>query len=392
MKLYIHHSLSKLFCPIAVACLCVCCGHDDGHDELKHDHSHHSHADNHHDEDSEDHAHGEIVLHPSQADKFGVETDTIFPGVFSEVLRVTGQILDNPSSTSVVSAPTAGVVKFVNGMVTGQQVSAGSPIASITASGVSGGDRNVADKAALQAAKRELDRLTPLYKEKIVSAKDYNTALQAYEQAKALYSPAAATGTAKALTSGAVTNLLVSNGEYVEAGTVIATIGDNRQLTLRADVPDRYLSRIPMIRDARIVVSSTGQIIDLSESGGKRITGTPSSRVSAGYIPVFFGFNSSVDALPSTLADVYLIGTPRKDVVSVPIAAITEQQGNHFVYTRLDEDCYEKIPVTLGQSDGKRIEVIAGLKGGECVVVKGASAIRLAETSSVTPEGHSHQH
>lgn len=416
MKIRSKHRLSKLLFTAALAIICGCGSHDDGRDELKHHHEHAHHHDeedhkhgeeaHHHDEEAHDHnedAHGhgegtekngnnEIVLHPAQAEKFGVEVDTVKPGQFNEVIRTTGQIVDNPSSLSVVSAPSAGIVKFAAGMEAGRQVSAGTTVATITASAISGGDRNAADKANLQAAKRELDRITPLYKEGIVSAKDYNAALQAYEQAQTQYSPAAASGAAKAVAAGSISQLLVANGQYVEAGTPIATIGDNRQLTLRADVPDKYINEIPLIQSARMVVPSTGQTFDLADLGGKRISGNPSSRVSPGYIPVFFTFKAAGNALPSTLADVYLIGAVRSGVISVPKTAVTEQQGHYFVYVKLDEECYEKIPVTLGLSDGERIEVISGLKGGECVVTKGASAVRLAETSSVVPEGHSHSH
>lgn len=415
MKIISNYKLSKLLFTVALAIMCGCGSHDDGRDELKHDHSKHAHHDDGHDHGEEGHSHdedehdhgeevhhrddgnekkgaNEIVLHPAQAEKFGVEVNTIEPGQFNEVIRTTGQIVDNPSSVSVVSAPSAGIVKFTTGMEAGRQVSAGTTVATITASGISGGDRNAADKANLQAAKRELDRITPLYKEGIVSAKDYNAALQAYEQAQSQYSPTAASGAAKAVAAGSISQLLVANGQYVEAGTPIATIGDNRQLTLRADVPDKYINEIPLIQSARIVVPSTGQTFDLADLGGKRISGNPSSRVSPGYIPVFFTFKAAGSALPSTLADVYLIGSVRTGVISVPKTAVTEQQGHYFVYVKLDDECYEKIPVTLGLSDGNRIEVLSGLKGGECVVTKGASAVRLAETSSVVPEGHSHSH
>ena len=413
MKKISNYRFSKFLLVLAVTVMCGCGGHDDGSDELKHHHHHeeahnpHNHGEEAHNHD-EEHHHGEeahhhgegaekdgnneIVLNPAQAEKFGVEVDTIKAGQFNEVIRTTGQIVDNPSSLSVVSAPSAGIVKFAAGIEAGRQVSAGTTVATITSSGISGGDRNAADKANLQAAKRELDRITPLYKEGIVSVKDYNAALQAYEQAQSQYSPAAASGTAKAVAAGSISQLLVTNGQYVEAGTPIATIGDNRQLTLRADVPDKYINEIPLIQSARMVVPSTGQTFDLAELGGKRISGNPSSRVSPGYIPVFFTFKAAGSALPSTLADVYLIGSIRTGVISVPKTAVTEQQGHHFVYKKLDEDCYEKIPVTLGLSDGERIEILSGLKGGECVVTKGASAVRLAETSSVVPEGHSHSH
>lgn len=380
-------------------------------DELSHGHSHsHSHehhseseSGHHHDgEDEHDHddEHGEerheaseIVLDPETAAKFGVVTDTISHGAFNEVIRVTGQISDTPGSASVISAPTAGIVKYAAGMQPGKTVGAGTTVATISASGISGGDRNAADRTALQMAEKELNRLKPLYEDGIVSAKDYNAALQAYELAKAQYSPAAASGTAKAISGGVIAQMLVPNGQYVEAGTPIATVSASKRLTLRADVPDRYHGQLPLVSNARIRLPYSDEVMDLAEHGGAKVTGgQPTARESAGYIPVYFSFDNNGQALTQTLVDVYLIGAPRYGVIAVPTEAVTEQQGKKFVYVQLDEECYEKRPVTTGASDGKRIEIKSGLEGNETVVVKGATAVRLAETSSVVPEGHSHSH
>lgn len=377
-------------------------------DELSHGHSHsHAHHEaesgQHHDGDEEhDHesehveAHhdaSEILLEPEAAEKFGVVTDTISKEAFSDVIHVTGQILDTPGSASVISAPTAGIVKYVAGIQPGKNIGAGAAVATISAASISGGDRNAIDRTALQTAERELNRLKPLYEEGIVSTKDYNAALQAYELAKAQYSPTAASGTAKSVSGGVISQLLVSNGQYVEAGTPIATVSANKRLTLRADVPDKYHGQLPMVNNARIRLPYSEEVVDLAELGGSKVTGSlPSARESAGYIPVYFSFDNNGQALTQTMVDVYLIGAPRYGVLAVPVNAVTEQQGKHFVYVKLDDECYEKKPVTTGASDGRRVEIKSGLDGSETVVVKGATAVRLAETSSVVPEGHSHSH
>lgn len=376
-------------------------------DELSHGHSHEHHSEaesgHHHDgEDEHDHdgEHGEehhdaseIVLEPETAARFGVVTDTIDKGAFNEVIRVTGQILDTPGSATVISAPTAGIVKYSAGMQPGKTIGAGTTVATISSASISGGDRNAADRTAMQTAERELNRLKPLYEEGIVSAKDYNAALQAYEMAKAQYSPAAASGTAKAISGGVIAQMLVPNGQYVEAGTPIATVSASKRLTLRADVPDRYHGQLPLVSNARIRLPYSEETMDLAEHGGTKVTGgQPTARERAGYIPVYFSFDNNGQALTQTMVDVYLIGAPRYGVIAIPTEAVIEQQGKKFVYVQLDEECYEKRSVTTGASDGKRIEIKSGLEGNETVVVKGATAVRLAETSAVVPEGHSHSH
>ena len=78
--------------------------------------------------------------------------------------------------------------------------------------------------------------------------------------------------------------------------------------------------------------------------------------------------------------------------MSVPSTSLSEQQGQLFVFVQLDEDCFRKVPVQVGQSNGTDVEILSGLHEGERVVTEGTTFVRLAETSGVVPEGHSHTH
>ncbi|MDD3909208.1 MAG: efflux transporter periplasmic adaptor subunit, partial [Proteiniphilum sp.] len=49
-----------------------------------------------------------------------------------------------------------------------------------------------------------------------------------------------------------------------------------------------------------------------------------------------------------------------------------------------------KQEVKLGQSNGDRIRVLSGLRPGDRVVIRGVYQVKLAATSSVLPEGHTH--
>ncbi|MDE5593981.1 MAG: hypothetical protein K2I89_00200, partial [Muribaculaceae bacterium] len=171
--------------------------HENEHNQ-EHEHEQSGHEE--HEEDSED----EITLKPSIAERFGVETETVEAAPFTDALKVSGEILAAPSDVAVIVAPTAGILNFVSGIDRGVKVNVGSKIASITASGVSGGDQNLAARAAFDAAKRELDRLKPLYEERLVTASEYNAALRTYEEAKAGYSSVAQSGVITSPISGVI--------------------------------------------------------------------------------------------------------------------------------------------------------------------------------------------
>jgi multidrug efflux pump subunit AcrA (membrane-fusion protein) len=72
------------------------------------------------------------------------------------------------------------------------------------------------------------------------------------------------------------------------------------------------------------------------------------------------------------------------------VSAVTEEQGLTFVYWRLDEEGYRTQEVSLGESNGDRVQVLSGLRPGERVVTRGVYQVKLAAVSSVMPEGHSH--
>lgn len=362
---------------------------EEGHEEHGEHESHEHHADH---ADGDAHKDGVIVLEPERAERLGVHSEVVDAGSFAEVLKVSGQVVPSPTDKSVVAAKSSGIVSFAPGISEGAKVGAGSRIASVSAKGVAGGDPNEGARAALQAAKRELDRVTPLAAEGIVSKKDYNAALQAYEQAKAAYSGNASGSVALSTHKGVVTALLVKQGEYVEAGTPVAEISGSDRLTLRADVPEKNYPFVSRLTSANFRTGSSEQAFSLGELGGKRVAEGSVSAASAGYIPVYFTFNNNGAVIPGSFAEVYLLGADRQGVVSVPLASLYEQQGQKFIFIRLDEDCYEKRPVTLGGNDGSRVEIVSGLNPGEMVVTEGVTFVRLAESAGAVPEGHSHHH
>lgn len=372
------------------------CGGNDGHEAHQHDHEEghvHSEAEGHDhgtDEHAEAKANGEIILEPDMAEKFEVATSVITPGKFQEGIAVSGQIVNTPSSSAIVSAPTSGIVTFPVGIEQGADVSSGAVVARISAKGVTGGDANEAARVALENAKKEVDRLTPLHADGIISTREYNAAVQAYEQARAAYSQGAASGTAKAPAGGVISQLLVQQGQYVEAGAPIASISSARRLSLRADLPERYFPQAATIANATVEVPSTGQMVSLSSLGGKR--GSEVSVSEGGYIPVYFSFDNNGLFAPGSYVKVVLLTGEREGVMAVPISALSEQQGAYFVYQKIYDEGYMKVPVQVGATNGTHAEIVAGLTGGEEIVTNGTTAVRLAEQASVAPEGHSHNH
>lgn len=381
--------------------VCITSCNSNAKDELAHHHHDHGHAEGHEHSEAEGHDHeaegeendgNEIVIEPEQAKMLGVETSVIKPTPFSDVLKVSGRIMETASATGTASAPTSGIVTFAAGITEGSHVRAGQRIATVKAGRTSGGDPNAAARANVEAAKRELDRLKPLHEHGIVSTAEYNAALAAYNNAKALYSPGASSGAVTAPVSGTVTGLSVRNGAFVDAGAPVASISSGSGLTLRADVPQRHYGKVTAISGVNIKTPYSDEVVDLTALGARQSQGGTVSDSRPGYMPVYFTFTNSGSLLPGTPAEVYLLGQAREGVISVPVSAISEQQGRYFVFRKVDDEHYEKLPVTLGANDGARVEILKGVHAGDNIVTKGTVSVRLAESSGVVPEGHSHNH
>lgn len=337
---------------------------------------------------------GEIIIEPVDAQKFGLVTETVSKQEFNDVIKASGRIMNSSAGEATVVAPGPGIVRIADNINVGTEVSKGARIATLSPESVSCGNPNASARAAVNAAKREVDRLKPLLDEKIVTRREYDAAVAAYQTALASYSPVASSNTAFSPINGIITSLAVKTGGYVEAGTPLATVSRNSTLLLRVDLPEKYRSRIADIENANIRTSYSDRWINLDSLCGKKTAANAADVIvaEAGYIPVYFSFVSDGRMAAGDFADVCLLLSTDKEAIAVPDEAIVEQMGNYFVYVKSGDHSYEKRRIEKGESNGTLTQVTSGLAEGEIVVTKGATMVRLAETANVVPEGHSHTH
>ena len=377
------------------------CSHE--HDELAHEHDHDGHEqhDEHchdgeeeHDGEKHEGAHheGEIELSVESAKRFGVTVEELKFKPFSEVIRVSGQIVPAAGDQGVVSATASGIFTLNSGLTVGSRVSAGQTIGTISAKGLQGGDANQAARVELESARGEVARMKPLLEDGIVSQKEFNAAEARVRAAEAAYSGSSSGGAAVARVGGVITELTAHTGQFVNTGEPVAVISQNVRMTLRADVPEKYYAFLPKITSANFRPDYSSETIQLSSLGGQLVSPATASGAKGGYIPVYFSFDNRGGIAPGAFAEVYLIGANRGEVLTVPLSAIVEIQGNYYVYTQVHEDAYAKHLVSLGGNDGVSVEIVSGLTAGERVVTSGARVVQMAESSNVTPPGHSHNH
>lgn len=382
-------------CALAMALIVGGCAEKAAHEEHEHDHEMHH-------EEEEAHAHeahgaGEVVFKKQDAEAIGLQTQTVQPGVFSEVIKTSGQIQSAQGSETVLVATVPGVVTLGDTrFVDGTAVRKGQPVLTLASNTLSDGDVAIRIKNAYQTAKQEFERMEQLIGDKIVSQKEYEQARLAYENAKVAYDAIQGKQSVRGVAvtapmTGFLKNILVKEGDYVTVGQPLATISQNNRLLLRADVSEKNYARLPMIRSAHFKTPYDDKVYKLDELDGRLLSYGKSSGNNSFYIPVLFEFDNKGAVIAGSYVEVYLLGKPMEQVLSVPTSALVEEQGLYCVYLRLDEDCYKKQYVTLGADNGEAVQILSGLKTGDEVVTKGAYQIKLASASNAIP-AHTHHH
>ena len=173
-------------------------------------------------------------------------------------------------------------------------------------------------------------------------------------------------------------------------GQPIAKVAQNRRLQLRAKVSENHFKILKSVNDANFKMAYDDQLYKLANLNGKLLSYGKTSDNNSFYIPVTFEFDNVGDIIPGSFTEVFLLSTPREGVLSVPVSALTEEQGLYFVYTQVEPDAYMKKEVAVGQNNGARAEILTGLKQGDKVVTKGVTQVKLASASGEIPHGHEH--
>ncbi len=392
---------------LSIAILTGCThSHDHG---SEHDHDHadmhdagHSHDhDGDHDEDAHEHAAGVIHFSEEQAAAAGLLTEVVQPAPFTQVLKVNGELLSAEGDEQTIVARSAGVVSYAPGatLTDGAEVRQGQTLFRVSAQGMTSGDGVASAKAERLQAEAVWERAQRLYKDQLITKTEYEAAELRYK----LSVPMQSSDVITSPLSGFLLQCLVPSGSYVSEGQPLAVVSRHQKLQLHADVSARYYDRLSGIVSADIQLPYSDKVFHLSELHGRLLSigkasglstsatdfhGSASSMASP-YIPVIFEFDYASGLFAGSFAEVFLLCGERQGVLSLPLSALTEEQGLFFVYLKIGEDDYRKQEVKVGQRGSERVEILSGLQPSDEVVIEGAYQVKLASVATVA-EGHHH--
>ena len=180
---------------------------------------------------------------------------------------------------------------------------------------------------------------------------------------------------------GVVEETLVTNGAWVEANTLVATVVQPNSLRFRAVGLQSDLGRLRDGQTAHVVPPQGSGIDGTEVIAGKLkvgLTGDPSQRTIELIVTpekVAAWAKPGVSALLEIVVD-----DSGKEELAIPVASVVRDDLTHIFFRR-DPSNADKVIRTeadLGVNDGKWVAVQSGVKEGDEVVLEGVYELKLA--------------
>jgi membrane fusion protein, multidrug efflux system len=177
----------------------------------------------------------------------------------------------------------------------------------------------------------------------------------------------------KAPFNGILQTRTVQTGQYIQVGTVMATLVRRDPLLLRFKVPERDAARIVVGQAANFMIREinqqfTSKIVHVAESADE------SSRM----VDITAEIKDSSNEIlrPGSFAEITVPVSGVREAPVVPGTAVRPSERGFLAYVVENDAAVERV-VTLGMRTAEGlVEVTSGLKTGEKLVIRGGEALR----------------
>lgn len=185
--------------------------------------------------------------------------------------------------------------------------------------------------------------------------------------------------------TGIVNQINATSGQQVETATQILTLANLSSVLLEAQVFEKDL---PVVREstrASFTASAlSGEVytIGTADGDGRLVSIGQTVNEQTRTVPVIYEVKNPANRLRDGMFVEITVDTSGKNqVLSVPKAAVVNEQGQTFVFVFDGGESFEKRPVALGIEGADFYEIKSGLKEGERVVTDGIYQMRSTQPS-----------
>jgi membrane fusion protein (multidrug efflux system) len=249
-------------------------------------------------------------------------------------------------------------------------------------------------QANLEQAQRERDRIVQVYEQKLVSSRERDAAVAAFETARASVEAARAAlksaeldlsyTDVRAPISGLTSREVRSEGSLVTAGaesSLLTYIVQNDQLYVQFAMPQ---GESASLRAATAGKNASSITVDVLDTSGKLLAQgaqiefiSPAVGDQTGTVEVRALLpNAAATLLPGQVVRARVNGVSLDGSLVIPKRAVMHGVQGSFVWLIGEGDKVEFRPVQLGASAENNVIVADGLKAGERIVVDGIMKVQ----------------
>lgn len=228
-----------------------------------------------------------------------------------------------------------------------------------------------AASAMLTQAKDAQQRMEQLYDANSLPEMKWIEVQSKVQQAQSSYDMAVKAlqeCTLTAPVSGVIGKKYMKSGEVALPSEPIVSILDISRVRVKVSVPESEIAHIGATTPSTIRIDALGE----SFAGGHIDKGVSADPLTHTYDIRIVVDNASQHLLPGMVAQVVLQGEGAQEpVITLPVRSVQQDsKGEKFVWT-VKEGKAVRRTVTLGDTQGNRIAIVAGLEEGEQVITAG---------------------
>lgn len=273
----------------------------------------------------------------------------------------------------------------------GDEVEAGQPLATLNAADLelqldAARASLAAARADRQLAQADLQRYRQLLERQVISQSRFDTAQARYRAAEASFKRARAQlevarnqrsyATLRAPDDGVIAARMAEAGQVVAAGQPVFRLAVAGEWEVRVAVPEQNVAEIQVGQPVRIALwAHPGEVFP----GHVREVAPAADPVSRTYQVRIAFDNDQARAHLGQSARVALQTGESRAPLSIPLSALTADQGQPFVWVVGDDNRLQKTPVEPGPYWRQRVPIRSGLKADDWVVAAGTQLFRAGE-------------
>ncbi len=327
-----------------------------------------------------------LMLTESQVRLANISTNRVARQSIGQTILLTARLAVDEQRSRVVSSRTSGRVERLYIKETGRQLLPGEPFMEIYSENLL-----TLQKEFLLALEQNRQLALPRYGTFVKSARKKlllygltSAQVEELERTKELRDRITYVATA----GGIVSDILITEGQYVEEGTPLYRVDDVSQLWVEAELypGESSLARPGMVVRVKIpgqqpeAMSGIVTFVSPEYRGKSQITVL---RVAID--------NRGLTLKPGMQAQV-ILAYDQREALAVPLDAVIREEHGAHLFVKTATNTFDRRTVQTGLENDELIEILSGIKEGEEVVVTGAYLLHSEQRLRGDATAEHHQH